>query len=149
MIQHRKEHKEETKEYNKEWYLKNKEKYKEERHNYAQMPKSIFGRLSQTAKRKNLPICPKEEFINWYEKQEKICVYCDIPVELLKPLEWGRKHCRNRLTIERINNSKGYLIDNICLACDICNRSKNEDMVFKEMKQLGQSVKKIWQKRFK
>lgn len=144
----REKHKGEKNEWSRNYYQNNKEKLTVKRKKYNQTVNGIYNVIKARTKARNIPLkLIKEDFIEWYEQQKQKCVFCDIPKELLEPLEWGRKKERTRLAIDRKNNSKGYTIDNICLACNVCNRSKNEDISFNEMKQLGKSIKILWQKR--
>jgi len=63
----------------------------------------------------------KSSFTEWYNSQNKHCHYCGISAEELKLT--GRK--KNMLTIDRKNNTIGYRLDNICLACFRCNNMKS------------------------
>ena len=44
----------------------------------------------------------------------------------------GKKGHRNRLTIDRKNSKLGYIVNNICLACEICNNRKGNLWTFRE-----------------
>ena len=44
---------------------------------------------------------------------------------------------QNRLHIERIDSSKGYLIDNLTLACSICNTHKSDIISDKDFKEIA------------
>ena len=155
----RQEHREEKHEYNRKYYQKNKERiaefqknHREERIKYEQSPIGVYLRIKHRIKSKNLHllICSKKEFVNWCNQQEQKCVYCDIPVELLKPLEWGAKQYRNRLTIDREDNNQGYIIGNICLACGECNRAKNNYWTAEETRIMAQrEIKPKWLKLYK
>ena len=82
-----------------------------------------------------------EEFIEWYNKQEKKCVYCGITEQELLTLK-DDKMLLNRkyksLTIDRKDNQKGYKLDNIVLACMRCNSTKSDFFTFEEMKEIGE-----------
>jgi len=87
----------------------------------------------------------RDEFIEWYNAQEKVCVYCDI---LEKDLElWidnYNPHAQ-RLAIDCKDNDIGYTINNITLSCYICNFIKGNMFSYKEMLEIGQKhVKPKW-----
>lgn len=135
----------------KEYRENHKEEIAERHKKYSKTSIGIYAKTKARAKARNIPFkFTKEEFVKWYEQQKQQCVYCDILKELLKPLELGRKDQRNHLTIDRKNNNKGYVIDNICLACDKCNTVKNDIFTFKQMREIAQKyIKPIWQQRLK
>jgi len=123
-----------------------RKKYPKKIKEYSQRTISIYNRIKYRAVRKNQEYCSKQEFIIWYENQKKQCVYCDIPLEIIPSLEWGRKKYTNRLTIDRMDNERGYTLNNICLACDICNLTKNSIFGQKEMVEIAQKyIKPKWQ----
>ena len=136
-------HKEEDLKRFKKWRQDNTEKIKAYLHSMS----GIYKTIKRAAKIKNLPVCSKQEFAEWYEKQDLECIYCSITENLLEKLKWGAKGKRNRLTIDRRDNDKGYTISNICLACWECNKVKNNLLSFQEMKEVGQKyIKPKWQR---
>jgi len=89
----------------------------------------------------------KNEFIEWYGSEPKICRYCEIPEALLELIanKYGSRW--RRLTIDCKDNALGYRIDNIVLACDKCNITKNNMLTYDEMMYVGQNfIKPKWQK---
>jgi len=81
----------------------------------------------------------KEDFIMWYEKQEKLCVYCGkSEAEAIKDI----KGVFHRLTIDRKDSLRGYCIDNIALCCSICNSIKSKYLTYSEMIKVGQIIKR-------
>ena len=87
-----------------------------------------------------------DEFVDWYEKQELKCAYCDIPQDKITEYQWLMPNINiHRLTIDRIDNNKGYVKGNICLACARCNLTKSNVLSFKEAREIGQRyVKPKW-----
>ncbi len=88
----------------------------------------------------------KKLFVDWYTKQEKKCVYCDITEK-----DWvdfyGSDHIKSakRLTIDRIDNNIGYILENIALSCYRCNFVKNEIFTPEEMLKIAQEyIKPKW-----
>ena len=72
--------------------------------------------------------------INWVILNilTKPCVYC------------GDTY---RIGADRINNTKGHTKDNVIPCCYDCNCARNDNFSFAEMKILGNTIKKIKQKR--
>ena len=112
------------------------------RNNYGGTVGAIWPRL----KRRNKHICTRELFILWYNNQNKKCVYCDITEENWLRL-YGSKYPKKikRLTIDRMNNDLGYVLDNLALACYHCNFIKSDFLNFDEMREIGQRyIKPKW-----
>jgi hypothetical protein len=150
--------KEKNKEYKKEYYQKNKEKAKE---NYeknkeknkekakeqvrirSHLPQSVFRVILKSAKRRNLECnLVEKEFIDWYNNQERKCHYCKrSEEETCKEIVNGRKY--GRLSIDRKDNTRGYILNNIVLACNRCNGIKSAYYTEQEMLQFGATVNKI------
>jgi len=87
----------------------------------------------------------RKDFINWYEAEPKVCVYCDIPEDKLMILPEHYKMNRKRLAIDCRDNEKGYVSGNIVLACDRCNNMKKDVLNFNEMREIGQKyIKPRW-----
>ena len=84
-------------------------------------------------------------FISWYNKQSKICRYCGVPedkIPLFAKVYGGRD---GRLSVDCKDNSIGYHIDNIVLACDKCNSVKNNVLSYEQMCFIGESfIKPLW-----
>ena len=87
----------------------------------------------------------RKEFIEWYEDEPKVCCYCDTPEEHIPLMteKWG--DVTNRLTVDCRNDSIGYRIDNLALACPKCNLVKQNILTFDEMCYVGQNfIKPKW-----
>jgi hypothetical protein len=83
-----------------------------------------------------------KDFKDWYDKQEKICIYCGIKEENLKddPLQFGRRV--GHLTLDRKNNNNGYMLENIVLSCYRCNTVKSNLFTYLEMIEIGKIISK-------
>ena len=104
-----------------------------------QRPAGVLRILRGNAKRRGLSVeITAQDFKQWYD-QEHICFYCG------QILVQGNPRKTNSLTIERLNNDKGYTIDNIALACHQCNRIRSDFFTVEEM--LGIAEKYIKPKR--
>lgn len=159
-------HKEKRKEWSRRYYLKHREKilekqsrwrnsnpdYKTPNHleNVRKFHRSTKGHykvISANAKKRGITLnITQSEFISWYEDTPKVCVYCDIPADLLErlPKMFGRKMVR--LSVDRVDPTKAYQLDNIVLCCLKCNVVKNRIFSFEEMKKLAKKfIKPQWQ----
>jgi hypothetical protein len=81
------------------------------------------------------------EYRDWYIKHKKICYFCgnnDQEIRNYLRLE-GEKITvnQNRLQIERIDSSKGYLLNNLTLACSICNTHKSDIISAEDFKEIA------------
>ena len=102
-------------------------------------PLGIYQTIFYRRKRNKVRIS-KEDFIKWYEKQKRICVYCRLQEEDLQEdtLQFGRNV--SRLTIDRKDNERGYEKGNLALACYLCNFIKGNIFTFEEMKKVGKII---------
>ena len=107
---------------------------------------SIKGRLNYYKKKPM--IITKRDFIEWYVNELKICAYCDIPEDKLEVLGDSYNSKAHRLTVDRVENSTGYVMGNMVLACLRCNSIKSDLFTHKEMRQLAQQfIKPKWERR--
>jgi len=136
---------------NRKWVKDNPERSKIFHKKYKQTPKGIYQCLKINCYNKKRPfLLEKEDFINWYLKQEKICHYCgvkenEMPI-IFKKVSVSRTGIVNRLTIDRKENKQGYIINNIVLSCSQCNRIKGEFLSHNEMLKVGKIVRKKWER---
>lgn len=152
--------KERLKTRHKEYHLKNREKinankkeyylkYSDELRAYSLKrsltPEGVYQSTKQRARRKSIFCATRKQFIEWYIHISKICEYCQMPEYYLSThIIYNRK---KRLEIDRKDNSQGYTIENIVLACPYCNLIKSNILTFEEMKEIGQKyVKPKWDK---
>jgi|ERR1035437_4677476 hypothetical protein len=112
MNQYKKDNKEHYDEYFKEYRMKNKDKIKKwHRDNYAnnkakwQTPKGRYSIYKHSAKSTHREFTlSMEEFMTFWQKS---CFYCgNIPLTI---------------GLDRIDNDKGYTIENIVSCCTTCN----------------------------
>ena len=103
----------------------------------------IGENLKDSARNRNIEAPHKPlEYRKWYEEKTKVCYYCGNNNEIIKSYlkKIGEKvgNQQNRLHIERIDSSKGYLIDNLTLACSICNTPKSDIISANDFKEIAQ-----------
>jgi len=125
--------KSEVKQYQKEYLIK-----------YKQKPKEIYRGIYHSAKKRNIIInFSKEEFINWYNNQDKKCYYCKRDIKEIIKVEKKHKFYKRfkRLTIDRKDNRKGYVLNNIVLACRRCNSIKGDYFTEQQMLKIGKTIR--------
>jgi len=122
----------------KDLLLKNREYYK--------TPHGIFLHTRKSAKKRGIAFdISAAEFEYWWDTQDQKCHYCGLSKEDLNRLEkWGNLKTK-RMTIDRIDSSKGYSLDNIVVACIMCNVIKNRFLSEEEMLEIGKTIQKKWQ----
>jgi len=96
---------------------------------------------------KNKPVkISREEFIEWYNDEPKVCAYCGIPEEYAYLMKEKYHGLTDRLSIDCKDNDAGYLKGNLALCCDRCNFSKSNVFTYEEMKEIGEKyVRPKWE----
>jgi 5-methylcytosine-specific restriction endonuclease McrA len=126
------------------YFIRNREKYAKYRREYRyNNPVGIYSTIKDGLNNKKQPRkillkISKDDFVEWYNSQEKICFYCKRTFEETQSDELNRKV--HRLTIDRIDNSKGYERGNLALACLRCNAIKNNYFTKEEMLIIGKII---------
>lgn len=115
-------------------------KGKESHAKWSKNPKSIYATIKMSSDKRNIDLfMTLEDFTMWYNSQKRICVYCNREEsEVIK----DRNGRFGRLTIDRIDNAKGYTTDNIVLACYRCNDIKSDDISYEKMLEIGRIISK-------
>ena len=124
------------------WTLKNPERRRAIGKRYWTSPKGIYRNLAKRNKLKVL--ISQKDFISWYENQDRLCVYCGIPENLVAKFAKGK--LRARLTIDRLEPKGNYEKNNIALACGVCNFIKSDVFTPKEMLIVGNIIRSKWEK---
>jgi 5-methylcytosine-specific restriction endonuclease McrA len=109
-------------------------------------PKSLYSIIRRNARNRSIdfPLL-LEDFVSWFLESKKVCRYCGIPVERLRVVDKSKKMAK-RLSIDRIDNNRGYEIDNIALACMLCNFIKSNIFTGDEMMEIGKKyIRPKWQ----
>lgn len=134
------------------YHKKYRETHKEKIILNRSTPNSVYSHIKYNALKRNIKVLiSKEDFLNWYNKQKKVCIYCNRTLEEIKQDEVnnllkGIKEVRN-IGVDRKDNNKGYEFDNIDLCCKRCNETKNNNFSYKEMLKIGKLLRKIYNKR--
>jgi len=112
-----------------------------ERKIFYNYPKEIYRHLAMRVKNKQVPkkILTRKKFLNWYNNQERKCHYCNRTIEDVRKnsRETNNNHATGRLSIDRKNNKRGYVLNNIVLACFRCNNTKGSYFTEKEFLKLN------------
>jgi hypothetical protein len=134
-----KKHRKEINKHMKDYRITHKSIIKIRAKKYYSSPIGIYTILKAGAKQRNIKFfIKKEEFVNWYNNQIQFCHYCQRTLIELKQDNLGHD---NRLTIDRKDNTKGYNLDNIILACYRCNLTKSNYFTEQEMLIIGKMIK--------
>lgn len=89
----------------------------------------------------------KSDYIEWYDSQPRVCEYCGLPEEEIKHIKDKFLKPTKRLTIDCMDNDKGYVKGNLILACRRCNSLKLDFFSYDEMKYIGEHfVRPKWEK---
>lgn len=103
----------------------------------------IFLILKRRAKQHNIKfLLTKDEFIKWYEKEDKKCFYCQMNIEDINKIDDSINNRTRRLTIDRLDNFKPYKLNNIVLACYRCNYIKSDFFSKEEMLEIGKIIRR-------
>jgi 5-methylcytosine-specific restriction endonuclease McrA len=115
--------------------------HKKEIRKYRVTAIGIFQKIKSKAKIRDRKFSiGKENFIKWYDNQEKKCYYCNRTLLEIKHDTREKKQGKGRLSIDRKNNNKGYELDNIVLACYRCNTIKGDYFTEQEMLEIGKII---------
>ena len=118
------------------------------------MYKSIVvnGRKTFSKNNKKNPIhlgMTRDELCRWRKTIGLKCFYCKIEQKELQFV--GMKSQTQQkvkvLGIDRLDNSKGYEIDNIVPCCFVCNQVKSNRFTVQEMLIIGKTIGQIWSNR--
>jgi hypothetical protein len=98
----------ENKQKRKEYVEKNKEKFKEVNKIWQKTINGAYSIYRSSAKRRNILFeLTVEQFSEYWKKD---CYYCGDKIETIG--------------LDRVDNDKGYTIDNIVSCCEFCNKAK-------------------------
>ena len=110
-------------------------------------PEHIYRRMKDRARTRKYGAIPvsitKERFVQWYTEHPKTCTYCGVSEKDISGIPFKARQGftnRHRLEIDRMDSAGGYSLDNITLACPICNTAKSNFFTFEEMMFIGKNV---------
>ena len=95
----------------------------------------------------------RDEFLNWYNSQNKKCCYCGVEEADLKKYFHGKntqyKDARQRgkfLEVERVITApeNKYSKENCRLACYICNNAKSDFLSAESFEPIARGINKFW-----
>ena len=112
-------------------------------------PNLIYARKKANAKQENISFTiSKEDFFQWYANQTLICHYCGLSQDDFSRTGDGFIIHKKNISVDRVDNSKGYDLSNIVLSCNRCNSIKGDFFSYEEMKIIGTKfVRKHWKEK--
>lgn len=120
----------------------NKEIFNERKREYYRTALGKWALLRNNAKIREISFSiAREDFTQWWNVTERICVYCDMPLFYQNGLRYSSP------SVDRKDNSIGYFIENIVMCCDLCNRVKQDFFSYEEMKEIGVVINSIRSRR--
>lgn len=122
---------------------------KKYRNKIKKTPLYIYSALKARAEHYKHKLCniSYENFTDWYEKEPRICHYCDLPEELLNKVDDVMNIRISRLSIDCMDNKRGYTKGNLVLSCHRCNYTKNDAFTHEQMLYIGKNfLKPRWKK---
>ena len=131
-----------------EWQVKNPEKLMEYRNKFRRDRPMAHRYYNIKSDNKDKVKMTSQEFNDWYENEPKECFYCSIPLDML---EHNNKYINHRgshnlFTIDRKKSGGDYSLENIVLACPLCNLVKTNFFSVDTMRELAQTyIKPRWQ----
>ncbi len=131
-----------------EWQIDNPGKVRQYKWQFRQDKPMVHRYYNLKSKNKGKIKMTANEFNSWYESEPKQCFYCDIPLDLLSLNNHYTNHrdSHNLFTIDRKECGGDYSLENIVLACPLCNLVKSNFFSADTMRELAQRyVKPRWQ----
>lgn len=131
-----------------EWQIDNPGKVRQYKWQFRQDKPMVHRYYNLKSKNKGKIKMTANEFNSWYESEPKQCFYCDIPLDLLSLNNHYTNHrdSHNLFTIDRKECGGDYSLENIVLACPLCNLIKSNFFSADTMRELAQRyVKPRWQ----
>jgi len=111
---------------------------------FHKTPAGIYMVLKSSAKKRGISFDLNQiAFSKWYNKQQKVCHYCN-KTEKNSLNDMNRK--MYRLSIDRKNTNRGYILGNIILSCYKCNMIKSNDISYETMLKIGRIIKNEYNK---
>ena len=133
-----------------EWQIDNPGKVRQYKWQFRQDKPMVHRYYNLKSKNKGKIKMTANEFNSWYESEPKQCFYCDIPLDLLSLNNHYTNHrdSHNLFTIDRKECGGDYSLENIVLACPLCNLVKSNFFSADTMRELAQRyVKPRWQQK--
>lgn len=93
-----------------------------------------WSALNGRGDKKGFGCCDYEEFVDWYKSVKDVCHYCSGEMKNIN------KKYGSIITIDRMDNNKGYFVGNMVKACWICNSTKGQFFTHDQMIKIAKLV---------
>tara|TARA_R100000008_G_scaffold84782_1_gene73078 strand:+ start:270 stop:737 length:468 start_codon:yes stop_codon:yes gene_type:complete len=137
---YRQENKEYYQEYNKKYYQENKEHFQEYEKDYCK-EKPWVRMTTRAKKRKNLPFNITAEYVKSIWPEDNKCPALGIEFK-----QGVGKSIDSSPTLDRIDNSKGYIKGNVQIVCNLANKIMSSATP-EQVIQVGKHFKKVMEKK--
>lgn len=114
-------HKDELSDKSKERYYEDVEASRAKQRERTKTATGVYNCIKSRATKAGTTLCDKGTFLEWYDKQPKVCHYCGLPEEYAEVWSVGRQ---TQLAFDQKEAGVGYYPKNMVLACARCNTAK-------------------------
>jgi len=133
------------KEYSMNYRQENRERLRDSMRKFDASAKGIYKKLKYSGRKHEVKISERD-FVEWYQSQQKKCFYCGLREEDLHNVKDAYNNKTNRLSVDRMDSSRGYEMGNIVLCCLRCNHIKGDFFTPLEMAEIGQKyIARKWE----
>ncbi len=113
-------------------YRKHIDERRQRDRDWSHTPEGYYLRLKLNAGyRKTDFQIDRDVFLQWFSVTPRECHYCHTPLVISGDF-------KHRVSIDRKDNSRGYVIDNIAICCSPCNTMKNNLFTEQEMIEIAE-----------
>lgn len=107
---------------------------------------STYNALIRNSKIRNIPCTlTYEDYIEFTKTSN--CHYCNGIIEW-QSFHGDRDNRKMGSNLDRINNDVGYIKNNCCVCCTICNSVKNKHFNYDEMIEIGKTIKTLRERKY-
>ena len=114
---------------------------------YRKTAISVYNFMKHDVRKRKPVLVSKDDFVEWYDRQPKVCVYCGIEEKQLKQVKDSFNNVSIKLTVDCKDNKLGYVKENLVFACRRCNWVKSDFFTYEQMLEIGlKYIKSEWEK---
>lgn len=109
--------------YSRQWYTKNRDLVNFRNKNRKLQPKYRYHELKRSGKKRNCEVLiTMDEYLDFMSVNSH-CYYCNLDL-----------NTERGASLDRIDNNKGYSLDNVLPCCSSCNATRGNRFTVEEMK---------------